>query len=99
MLDLGEPRRRANDGRIDCCRFWNGDSLVEESIALSGFCFGQNNDLGGHWTRFLKKMLEAGITYLDMDLLLYTHIHPDHVADLVPLLFACKYADQPRKKI
>jgi len=46
----------------------------------------------------LRKMLEAGITYLDMDLLLYTHIHPDHVADLVPLLFACKYADQPRKK-
>jgi ribonuclease BN (tRNA processing enzyme) len=46
----------------------------------------------------LRKMLEAGITYLDMDLLLYTHIHPDHVADLVPLLFACKYADRPRKK-
>jgi len=46
----------------------------------------------------LRKMLEAGITYLDMDLLLYTHIHPDHIADLIPLLFACKYADQPRKK-
>lgn len=46
----------------------------------------------------LRKMLEAGITYRDMDLLLYTHIHPDHISDLVPILFACKYADQPRDK-
>jgi len=43
-------------------------------------------------------MLEAGITYRDVDLLLYTHIHPDHVSDLVPILFACKYADLPREK-
>ena len=45
----------------------------------------------------LRKMLEVEITSLAMDLLLYTHIHPDHVADLVPLLFACKYADPPRQ--
>jgi len=45
-----------------------------------------------------RKMLEVGITYLDLDLLLYTHIHPDHSSDLVPILFACKYADLPRKK-
>jgi len=43
-------------------------------------------------------MLEAGITYRDVDLLLYTHIHPDHISDLVPILFACKYADLPREK-
>jgi ribonuclease BN (tRNA processing enzyme) len=46
----------------------------------------------------LRRMLEAGITYRDVDLLLYTHIHPDHVSDLVPILFACKYADLPREK-
>ncbi len=46
----------------------------------------------------LRKLLEAGITYKDIDLLLYTHIHPDHSADLVSILFACKYAAQPRKK-
>jgi ribonuclease BN (tRNA processing enzyme) len=46
----------------------------------------------------LRKMLEVGITYQDPDLLLYTHIHPDHVSDLVPILFACKYADLPREK-
>lgn len=43
-------------------------------------------------------MLDVGITYRDIDLLLYTHIHPDHISDLVPILFACKYADLPREK-
>ena len=43
-------------------------------------------------------MLEVGITYQDIDVLLYTHIHPDHVSDLVHILFACKYADLPREK-
>jgi ribonuclease BN (tRNA processing enzyme) len=46
----------------------------------------------------LGKMLQAGVTYRDVDLLLYTHIHPDHIADLIPLLFACKYAEVPREK-
>ncbi len=46
----------------------------------------------------LRRMLEVGITYRDIDLLLYTHIHPDHISELVPILFACKYADLPRQK-
>lgn len=46
----------------------------------------------------LRRMLEIGVTYHDVDLLLYTHIHPDHTADLIPILFACKYADLPREK-
>jgi ribonuclease BN (tRNA processing enzyme) len=43
-------------------------------------------------------MLEAKTTYNDIDMMLYTHIHPDHTADLIPFLFACKYANQPRQK-
>lgn len=46
----------------------------------------------------LRKMLEAGFTYRDPDLILYTHLHPDHTADFIPLLFACKYGDHPREK-
>lgn len=46
----------------------------------------------------LRKMLEVGVTYRDVDMILYTHIHPDHVSDLVPIIFATKYADVPREK-
>ena len=46
----------------------------------------------------LRRMLEVGITYQDIDLLLYTHTHPDHVSELVPILFACKYGDLPRER-
>jgi ribonuclease BN (tRNA processing enzyme) len=46
----------------------------------------------------LRRMLEVEITYRDMDLILYTHLHPDHVADLVAILFASKYGDLPREK-
>ncbi len=46
----------------------------------------------------LRRMLEVGITYRDIDLLLYTHTHPDHISELVPILFACRYGDLPRQK-
>jgi ribonuclease BN (tRNA processing enzyme) len=44
----------------------------------------------------LGKMLRAGVTYKEVDAVLYSHIHPDHCADLVPLIFACKYHEDPR---
>lgn len=46
----------------------------------------------------LGRMLQAGVTYKNVDAVLYTHIHPDHCADLVPLVFACKYQEDPRTK-
>ena len=46
----------------------------------------------------LTRMLRAGVTYKEVDAVLYSHIHPDHVADLVPLIFACKYQEDPREK-
>lgn len=46
----------------------------------------------------LRRLLKVGVTYREIDLLLYTHTHPDHTADLVPILFACKYGDLPREK-
>ena len=51
---------------------------------------------GGSGT--LQRLLKAGVTYRELDAVLYTHIHPDHCADLVPLLFACKYQEEPRLK-
>ncbi len=49
-------------------------------------------------TGTLERMLKRGITYLDLDVVFYTHTHPDHIADLVPLVFACKYGENPRRR-
>lgn len=38
------------------------------------------------------KLARAGISYLDIDHVFLSHLHPDHTGDLVPFLFATKYA-------
>jgi ribonuclease BN (tRNA processing enzyme) len=48
-------------------------------------------DCGNGATWKLGKM---GINYLDVDHIFITHFHPDHTADLIPFLFATKYANQ-----
>ena len=42
-------------------------------------------------TGTMRRLLEAGFHYRDVDYLFYTHIHPDHTHDLVPFLFATKH--------
>lgn len=42
-------------------------------------------------TGTMRRLLEAGYHYSDIDHLFYTHIHPDHTHDLVPFLFATKH--------
>ena len=46
----------------------------------------------------LRKLLEAGITYQDINHIFYSHFHTDHIADLGPLLFAAKYQLNLREK-
>ena len=46
----------------------------------------------------VRRLLDVGVTYNDIDLILITHLHPDHTADLVPLLFANRYHGRPRVK-
>ena len=41
----------------------------------------------------IRRLLEAGTTIFELSYLLYSHLHPDHTADLVPMLFATKYPD------
>lgn len=40
----------------------------------------------------LRQLLGIGIEYHELDLILYTHFHPDHISELVPYLFATRYA-------
>ena len=38
----------------------------------------------------LRQLVSTGLYINDVENFFYTHIHPDHVADLVPLIFASK---------
>jgi len=46
----------------------------------------------------LRRLLEKGITYHDIDYIFYTHFHTDHTLDLASVLFAAKYALSLRTK-
>jgi ribonuclease BN (tRNA processing enzyme) len=40
----------------------------------------------------LRRLAETGTSINDIDLIFLSHFHPDHCSDLVPFLFATKYA-------
>jgi ribonuclease BN (tRNA processing enzyme) len=46
----------------------------------------------------MRRLLEAGITIFELNYIFYSHFHPDHTAELVPLLFATKYPESHRRK-
>lgn len=39
----------------------------------------------------LRQLVKAGVSYDAIDIILYTHFHPDHIVELVPFLFATRY--------
>lgn len=46
----------------------------------------------------MRRLLEAGITIGEIDLLLLSHLHPDHSGELVSFLFATKYPETYRRR-
>lgn len=46
----------------------------------------------------LRCLFEIGYTYKDINYLLYTHFHLDHIADFGPIIFASKYELDLRKE-
>ena len=46
----------------------------------------------------MRRLLEAGTDIHRIDYLCLSHFHPDHSAELVPLLFANKYPDPTRRR-
>lgn len=46
-------------------------------------------DLGGGT---LRSLLRYGFDFNQIDLIALTHLHPDHVGDLIPFLFATRYS-------
>ena len=45
----------------------------------------------------LRRMSEAALDYRDIDAVVCSHTHPDHVADLAPLLMALRYTPGYRR--
>ena len=43
-------------------------------------------------------MLHAGVDPFDVDRVFFTHFHPDHTVDIVPLLFAIKYGTEEERE-
>ena len=46
----------------------------------------------------MRRLLKTQTTIFDIAYLFYSHFHPDHTAELVPLLFATKYPDIDARK-
>lgn len=46
----------------------------------------------------LHGLLAAGVRHKDVDAVVFTHLHPDHTAELVSLLFAAGYDERPRTR-
>ena len=46
----------------------------------------------------VRKLLNLGLTYQDIDYIFYTHFHTDHTLDLASFLFAAKYPVSLRTK-
>ncbi|CAN5880523.1 MBL fold metallo-hydrolase [soil metagenome] len=47
----------------------------------------------------VRGMLHAGLDPFAVDRIFFTHFHPDHTVDVVPLLFAMNYgSDEPRTR-
>ena len=47
----------------------------------------------------MRRLLESGTTIFDLNYIFYSHFHPDHSAELVPLIFATKYPDSNRRQL
>jgi ribonuclease BN (tRNA processing enzyme) len=45
----------------------------------------------------MRRLLEANTSIFDLNYIFYSHFHPDHSAELVPLIFATKYPDGHRR--
>ena len=46
----------------------------------------------------MRRLLETGTSIFDLTHICYTHHHPDHTGELVPLIFATKYPDLDRRQ-
>jgi ribonuclease BN (tRNA processing enzyme) len=62
-------------------------------------------EIGGHKLLFdlgpgtMRRLLEADTTLNDIGFIFLSHFHPDHTGELVPFLFATKYAQGEKRRV
>jgi ribonuclease BN (tRNA processing enzyme) len=89
---------RAPDAVMEIIMLGTGTSIPHPDMASPGVCVRTKSslvlfDLG---SGALKRLAEAGVSYLDVGHVVFTHYHPDHTGDLVPLLFSYRNPFRPR---
>jgi ribonuclease BN (tRNA processing enzyme) len=72
-------------------------SLTRSSCALL-WQSSNSNVLFDSGAGTLHRLLQAGVTIFELTHVCYSHFHPDHIGELVPLLFATKYPDGSRRR-
>lgn len=68
---------------------------LDRSAAAVLVSTGRSNVLLDIGPGTMRRLLEAGHAIGDLTHIAITHFHPDHTAELVPLLFATRYAEAP----
>ncbi|MFQ5963152.1 MAG: MBL fold metallo-hydrolase [Candidatus Scalinduaceae bacterium] len=70
----------------------SGTGIVTARRGSSGYlvCINDKSLLIDSGSGTLKKLTEASSSYKEIDYAIYTHFHPDHVVDLISLLFALR---------
>jgi len=73
-------------------------SLTRSACSVLAEC-GQHRLVFDTGPGTMHRLLEAGVTIFDVTAIFYSHLHPDHTAELVPFLFATKYPGTHRRRV
>jgi len=64
---------------------------MERSASANFLNIWNLNILVDCWPWTLRQLLKADISYKEIDIVFFTHFHPDHISELEPLLQALNY--------
>ena len=72
---------------------WSGTCVpsLERSASANFLNIWGLNILVDCWSWTLHQLLRANIDYKEIDIVFFTHFHPDHISELEPLLQALNY--------
>lgn len=98
MLGSRPVEDAAGEGRMELVVLGSGTGIPSLRRGSPGYLLRLGDERilvdGGSGT--LPRLLRAGVRVNDLTRVVYTHFHPDHTGDLIPLLFALRNSDYRR---